>query len=381
MNILVLGAGFAGLAAANQLATGARHRSDVRILLFDRNSFTTMVPSLPDLAGGRIAGNFLTGDIGGLVKKPVEFLQEAVVAVDLQERRVVTDAGRHPYDYLVLATGSVTRFFGFDQHLESVYTLDSLADGERIRKDFADFAARRENPRVAVVGGGYTGLELACNLQFAARSRGREAQVSIVELKDTILPGMPERVRDAMEEEADRRQLKIITGTSVDTFDGKTARLSNGEVLEDIFLCWSTGTRASLSDFSDNVDRLGDGRIKVGADLRVPGFPEVYGAGDAAAIKSGDVYLRKAVNFSLYSGKCAARNIVRVLDGKRPKPFRPVDPGWVIPFCDTGVGKLFDRKFVRGRFPLFLHYFMCGFRNYSVANRMHFLKLALNALV
>jgi NADH dehydrogenase FAD-containing subunit len=106
----------------------------------------------------------------------------------------------------------------------------------------------------------------------------------------------------------------------------------------------------------------------------------VYAAGDAAAIRRGENYLRKAVNFSRGSGTVAGRNVARALEDDLPEPFHPVDLGWVIPFCDVGVGRLFSRYAMRGRIPLFLHYLMCGVRNYEAANRIHFWKRAIRTL-
>ncbi|MCF7855547.1 MAG: FAD-dependent oxidoreductase, partial [Candidatus Pacebacteria bacterium] len=204
--------------------------------------------------------------------------------------------------------------------------------------------------------------------------------IPVIEVKDSILPGMPVTIRGYLEQRCVARRLHLLTGLSVQAFDGRTVELSDGSRMENVFLCWSTGTKFGLPIAGDH-DTIRDGRIVVDEFLRVPPHPEVFVAGDAAAMsdRNGN-HLRKAVNFSVYSGRCAGKNVRRVAQGDTPRSFTPKDLGWVIPFCNTATGKLFSKVTVRGRFPLALHYFMCGYRNYNTTNRLHFLNLMLRAL-
>ena len=377
--ILILGGGFAGLGAANKLAGIAQNNDEVEITLIDQHPYTTMVPSLPDLAGNRIPGKFLTEKIEKMVNPDIRVATRTVTRVDMRNRTVATNKEVCNYDYLVLATGSVTNFFGFNQHLEKVHKLDFLSDGERIAKEFPEYLQRSEKPNAIVVGGGYTGLELACNLRCCAHKLQKSCDIAIVELKDTILPGMPDAIRHYMEQCCRQQNLEMRTETSVQTFDGTSVELSDGTKFHDVFVCWSTGTKFGL-DMEGNYESIKDGRVIVDSCLRIPQHPEIYAAGDAAAINSGNGYLRKAVNFSLYSGRHAGTNITRAIRGEAPKPWTPRDLGWVIPFCNTATGKLFAKCTVRGRFPLALHYFMCGYRNYNRANQRYYYKMALAAL-
>jgi NADH dehydrogenase FAD-containing subunit len=109
-------------------------------------------------------------------------------------------------------------------------------------------------------------------------------------------------------------------------------------------------------------------------------YTNVFAAGDSAVLKSGGTVLRKAVNFALGSGVTAGRNIAADIRSQPLERFRPVDLGWVIPFCDMGVGLLFQRVPVRGRVPLALHYAMCGLRHFNTRNRLVFWGRALRAL-
>jgi NADH dehydrogenase len=377
--VIIAGAGFAGLAAAHDLARRTSRRT-VTIRVLDAHPFTTMIPSLPDLAGGCFEKGYMMGDIQARLPAGVLFSRETIQALDFRTKQVITDQGTHPYDYLVVATGSVTDFHGFNQHRESLYKLDTLEDAGRLFRDFTTYVRARPNPVAVIAGGGYTGLELACNLRRAGRQAGRIPRILVAERGPTLLPFMPEWVRSYMTRLADETGIEVITGTTVTGFDGCTITLSNGQTLEDGFLCWTTGTRFPIADLRGNQAQLPDGRLVVDDTLRLPAHPEVFAAGDSAALMDRGKVLRKAVNFSRDSGFQAGRNVASALLNRPLRPFKPVDLGWVIPFCHAGVGVLFTGIPVRGRLPLMLHYAMCGLRNYSLRNRLFYWKVAVACL-
>ena len=168
---------------------------------------------------------------------------------------------------------------------------------------------------------------------------------------------------------------EVRLGVAVESFDGRNA-VAGGRTYENVFFCWAAGSKFAVPEIKGNVDRLRDGRLKVARDLSLPNYPNVFAAGDAAAIEPRGQPLRKAVNFAYYGGKHAGRNIARRLRGRPTRPFRPVDLGWVVPFRETSVGRLPFGLWVHGRLGVRLHHQMCGIRNYSFANIAGCLKLA-----
>jgi NADH dehydrogenase len=115
----------------------------------------------------------------------------------------------------------------------------------------------------------------------------------------------------------------------------------------------------------------------VKTDLSLPNYPNVFAAGDAAAIEHNGQVLRKAVNFAFHGGRHAGRNLARRLRGRATRPFRPVDLGYVIPLHATSVGRLPLGIWIRGYLGIRLHSLMCGLRNYSFKGFAGCLKLAL----
>lgn len=377
--IAIAGAGFAGLAAARQLARLARTEADIH--LFDRHAFTTMIPALPDVAGGRLDPNRIRADIAALTKPEIHVHIETVQKIDLEQKELTTAGSTFAFDFLILATGAAADTRGLRQPpLDAAHTLATLDDANRIRQDFTAFVLARSAPTAVVVGGGYTGLELACNLKSLAARHGKTARVIVVEMKDAILAGLPEKIRSYLEAQARRQGIDLATGVRVTEFDGANVALSNGNRLEDVFFCWSTGTRRALPELHGEHREIPDGRILVDEFLRLPQHPQTFVAGDAAAILVKDVPLRKAVNFAYYSGLAAGRNVLKSLRGQPLRPFRPVDLGWVIPFGQTAAGQALGIDFLKGRLPLAMHYAMCGYRNFNLGHQLYFAGVAMRAL-
>ena len=181
--IVILGAGFAGRQACRALrGLGSE------IVLMDPRSSTVMLPALPDLAGGWIHDSLLFQSLEKLLPKNVQHVQQAVTSIDLDEKTLTAAGETVAFDYLLIATGSVTDFHGFDRHREQVYHLDSLESAQRICDDFEAYLAKEENPHVVMAGGGYTGLELATSLFYRAQENGKPCRVTVIDPGKEILP-------------------------------------------------------------------------------------------------------------------------------------------------------------------------------------------------
>lgn len=371
---VVIGGGFAGLQACRVL-----RNAGTEIVLFDPRACAVMLPALPDLAAGRVESSLLCRPLSEMLPKNVRHIRQAVTAIDLDARTLTAGGETVDFGTLLIAAGSVTDFHGFDGPRDRMYHLDSLESALRIRDRFADYLRAAERPHVVAAGGGYTGLELALSLFCRAAAKGKECRVTIVDPAPDILPFLPERKRDDIRRFLAAHRVTLLSGTRVSGFDG--FRVTAGtQVFEDVFFCWAAGSTFAVPEIKGRVERLRDGRLNVNPDLSLPGYPDVFAAGDAAAFEHRGAFLRKAVNFSWYEGRHAGKNILRRRRGKKTAPFRPFDAGWVLPLRLTGIGQLFGRFWVQGRIALFLHYFMCGFRNYRFTNFAGFARLAADSL-
>ena len=376
--VVILGGGFAGMAAARALRHAVRAgRCD--LTLVDREPVSAMIPVLPDYAAGLLADGVITAPLAGRLPTGAAFLQDTVSAVDPDARTVAMASGKTiPYDYLVLAMGSVAAPGPDGQATDDVYTLTTYADACRLRTAYSRWLESSDRPAVLISGAGYTGIELAVGMVRSAIRQGKRVAVTLVEQREAILPFLGPAQQARVRRCLDRHGITLRTGCKVARFDGSTAVLSDGTATGPVLFCRAEGTVAPVRPAGDQA-ALGDGRLRVTPVLSLPAHPAVFAAGDAAAIPSGDGFLRKAVNFSIYTGHRAGANVARLLRGASPRPFRSVDLGWVIPMGDDSVGRAFGRVPLYGRPGLRLHYVMCGVRNYTFRNLLYFVRHAAGA--
>ncbi len=370
MHIVILGGGFAGLSAANKLKQRLRGKKDVQILLIDKNDYTTMIPSLPDLAGGGIEKSFLTERIEKLIPKGVHFRKASVEKIDFTSKQIFIGQETITYDYLIVAVGSKTNFFGFDQNLDKLYTLESLEDSLRICRDFEKALNSGKEINLVISGAGFTGIELACCLNRLAQKYNREIPVTLIEKQNRILTAISDEMLDEVEREIGRLGFKIIKNDYVEAFDGSTVYLKNSGAIPDAFFCWCSGVRMSVPT-EGNHKKIYDDRIIVDEFLKIPEHPEVFVVGDAAAVMDKGSYLRRSVNYAAMMGKTAAGNIAAAISGAQGKCFKPLDLGWVIPVNVTSIGMALGHQ-IKGRLGILMHYIICGVKNYNFKNFMRF---------
>lgn len=374
MKIIVIGGGFAGIKAAKELRKNLLDNHE--IYLMDKNEYTTMLPNLPEIVSGRLNKEDITEDISNLIPRGVNFLKEKITEVNFDERKIVTGNNEYDYDYLVFALGSTTNFFGFKDNLDKVNVLDSLEAAKKVRQKFLEHIESRNEINLVISGAGFTGIELACNLYDLAKSKGKKINVTMVDLFKKVLPMLSEKSANHVIDKLNRMKFKICTENQVNNFDGSDIVLKDGEVIKDVFFCWCSGVKVPLKP-DGKYDTLPDGRIIVNEFLNLENYPEVYIAGDAAAIKDGKGnMLRRAVTFSEMSGKHAGKNISAIINGKESTVFKPIDLGWIIPMYITSVGVVMGVE-VRGRIGIFMHYFICGMKNYNFNNFIKELKAAI----
>lgn len=371
---VVLGGGFSGLEAVRAIR---RHAPDSAVTLIDANPYATMVPALPDVVSGRIPEGALARPLSEVVEAEVELVVDPIESVDLTARKLVGTKSSYGYDYLVIANGSKPNFFGFQPEGGTLHSVHSYPKAMEFRHDFMEQARRTSEPEVIVVGGGYTGLEVAASLRYGTEGSDVRPRIRVVELAEDVVPFMPEKIRRKIRDYLDSRDITLLTSTSLQRLAGATATLSNGEVIENALVCWSAGMKATQEKVEGDVKRTKDMRIRTNEALQLPSHPEVFVAGDAAALEKGGNTLRRAVNFSIYSGRQAGKNVAALIRGKVPSPFRPADLGWVIPLSEISTGTILNTIPVGGSFGLRLHYFMCGFRHFGAGEAWEFYKTAL----
>ncbi len=344
--VVIVGAGFGGLSAARGLRD-----AELDVTIIDRQNHHLFQPLLYQVATAAVSPADVAVPIRALFRgdRNIRVLMDGVIDVDVEDRVVLSRAGRYRYDYLVLATGSEYDYYGQNHwraHSVSLKTLDdALIMRERILLAFeraemeADEAERSRLMRFVIIGGGPTGVELAGAIAELAKSTlvrdfrhivPTEAEILLLEAGPTLLSGFPKRLINFAQRALERKGVTVRLETPVKDIrhDGVVAGQSDA-VIPAATVLWAAGTKAgAVSDWlSAEADRAG--RVKIGADLSVPGHPEIFVIGDAAhCAPPGEGPLPGVAPVAKQQGAYVAQAIrQRTAGGLSPKPFRYRDKG------------------------------------------------------
>jgi len=360
--IIIIGAGFAGLSAASRLA---KCNLGLEVLIFDKKASTDFLPLIPDAIGRKLNSEFLACDIKYLLRKQnFNFIQQEVISVDFQSRQVFTSSSSYSYDFLVIASGSQTNFFGNQDAQNYAYALNSVNDVKVIINAFQ--GNKFEN--FIICGGGYTGIEAATNLWLLFRKNGFVGKVVIVERAPEILGPLPLWMKAYVRDNLKELGIEVLANSVVENIQSDRVGVSGGRVFERAMLIWVPGVRTA--DFIQKlaVEKNPQGRIVV--DEYLSFRQDCFCAGDVAFFAKENNPLRMAVQFSIAEGAQTADNIIRSIKKLPFKKFRPRDLGFVIPMANNkSCGSVFGLN-LKGFLPTLLHFVMCIYRSPGLRNKM-----------
>jgi NADH dehydrogenase len=351
--VVIVGGGFGGVYAAQALK-----RADVEITLIDRRNFHLFQPLLYQVATGGLSPANIAAPLRAILRhqKNVTSLQGEVVDFDLGKRKVLlADAQAIEYDTLIVGTGSRHHYFGHPEWEEHAPGLKTIEDATRIRHhvlEAFEFAERSDDPAViealltfVVVGGGPTGVELAGAIGELAhhtlrgefrRIQPSKTRILLLEAADRILTSYPPHLSAKATQSLHTLGVTVRTGTAVVDVQGKHVTVKVGDRVEVIpthTVLWGAGVQGSplaglLAQKSGaQTDRAG--RIMIGPDLTLPGYPEVFAIGDMTCFLHQNAKpLPGVAQVAMQMGKYTADLIKRRLrNSSHPGAFRYRDLG------------------------------------------------------
>ncbi|MEW5758670.1 MAG: FAD-dependent oxidoreductase [Candidatus Omnitrophota bacterium] len=359
--VIIIGCGFAGFFAAKKLAF---YRKKIELTVIDKKKTSDFLPLLPDVIGRDINPCYLRYSTDNLSKKyKFKFINDEVKALDLDKNEIFLASGSFNYDYLLIASGSETNFYNNDFIKKYAYKLDDTNDTVVLLQTI-----RNKNfNNVIISGGGYTGIELASNLRRFLKSRNIDKRIILVERGPFILGSLPSWMAKYCGNNLKNLSIEILTNTTIKRIDDDNVLLSNGARLDKTMLIWTAGVKTSDFIQNINVQKNHQGRLIVDDYLRLR--DNCFVAGDAACVKQGNSFLRMAVQFTIYQASSAADNILRSIDKRRLKPYRPLDLGYIIPMANNKSCGIILGVNVRGRFATLIHFIMCWYRSFGLRNK------------
>ena len=391
--VIIIGGGFAGLAAARRLRKVA---CDVTII--DRHNHHVFQPLLYQVATAGLSPGDIASPIRWILRKQqrLRVLLATVERIDSKAKTITLDAPSTSlkatgemlsYDYLIVAAGATHSYFGHDEWAKTAPGLKTLDDALAVRHKLLlafEAAEREPNPvyqrrllTFVLIGGGPTGVEMAGALAEIARQALRSefdavdpaiARIILIEAGPHILPSFPEDLRESARRALLRLGVDVRVGKAVTKVEEGAVWMGE-ERIEAGAILWAAGVAAApLSrDLGPGLDRAG--RVIVDADLSVPGHPGVFVAGDLASFshQTGKP-LPGVAQVAKQGGKHAAANVARLLAGQQTTPFRYIDPGNMATIGRNAAiadfGFLRVSGYVGWLLWLFVHIlFLIGFRN------------------
>jgi len=384
--VIVIGAGFGGVEVARRLKN-----KEVEVLLIDRNNYHTFQPLMYQVATGTLASDSISFPLRKMFKNQQNFrfrLAE-VQQINTAEKIVHTSVGDYDYDYLVIATGATSNFFGNKEVEKYSLPMKSIVEALNIRSYMIqnlEEAVLRKNAsdrerylNFVVVGGGPTGVELSGAIAEYQQHMLKkdypelstyEMKVYLVEGTGKILGALSEKSSRDAERYLNELGVKVTLNTVVTGYDGNTVTLSSGEQIPTKTVIWGAGVMGQMPEgLSPEIIERGN-RIRIDEQCRVEGLEDVYAIGDVSAMitEENPRGLPGVAPVAQQQGKYVAEHIMNALNNQESKGFKYFDKGSMATVgrnrAVVDMGSLHMKGFLAWMTWMFVHLVsIFGFRN------------------
>lgn len=376
--VLILGGGFGGLTAVSFLKKHIR-RKKVDVTLIDKNNYSLFTPMLAEVVSGNIKPENIVFPLREIcVKSGVRFFKDEVRGIDKDARKVICENGEYEYDYLIVATGSRTNFRGNESAMKNAFEFKNITDAIHIKYLIIDFlekastmtdkAEKKKLLSFSIIGGGITGVELASEMNDFIRAKIKkeyntvgtdEYDITIFEYDKTVLPGIDKEQAKKAQEVLIKNGINVINGAMVKEVglthisysqDGKDADKSSSITV------WTAGVEGQqyLENVGGEITR--DCRLHISKTLNPMNLdaPDIFIIGDSCAYEYKEKILPPVAPLAMQQGAMAVKNILRLMQGKKPIEFSYLHFGYLVSLGkNNSVVNLFGIK-MRGAFAYWL---------------------------
>jgi NADH dehydrogenase len=360
--VVIVGAGFAGVEAAKILA-----KSNVEVVLIDRNTYHTFIPMLYQVATAVIDPQHVVYPLRRMFRgqRSVRILQAEVNNIDFNQQLVQTREGLTlDYQYLILATGSQSQYLGVSGAPQYSWPMRSLPEAIAIRHQILscfeqavktlDSEERRKLLRFVIVGGGPTGVELAGALTELIQTALKrdyptlnpsETEVVLVQSGDRLLKAYPQRLGDYTARWLRRHRVEVYLRTRVSQVTSETVELEEQTTLATQTVIWTAGVEGATPNLNPTPETTKRQEIITQPTLQVQNLPNIYAVGDLAEVKQES--MTGVAQEAIQQGQTAAKNILKQIQGQSPQEFNYYDKGTLaIIGRHGGVGRIGKFAFI-----------------------------------
>jgi NADH dehydrogenase len=385
--IVVIGGGFAGISFIKKL-----QKEKVQIVLFDRHNYHTFQPLLYQVSTAGLEPDSIAYPLRKIFRENTDFhfRMAEVENIDTEKNTIHTSIGSLQYDYLVIATGTRTNFFGNENIAENSMPMKTVPQALNIRSlmlqniEKADITTdERERKRLlnfVIAGAGPTGVELAGALAEFRKGilendypelEEEEMNVHLIEGLDRVLPPMSEQASEKAQKFLEKLGVQIHLETFISDYDGKTVTTKDGQKFETATFIWAAGvTGAPIKGINGEALIEKANRYKVDEFNKIKGFDNIYALGDIALMETEE-YPKghpQVAQPAIQQGKHLGKNFRKMLKDKKMEPFEYFDKGTMATVgrnkAVVDMGKLHFGGAIAWFLWMFVHlWFLVGFRN------------------
>lgn len=343
--VVIIGGGFGGVQLAKKLKN-----APVKVMMLDKHNYHTFQPLLYQVAMGAIPADSIGFPIRRIFTKQdnFRFFLADVKKINPESNTVSTDIGEITYDYLVIATGSNTNFFGNKEIEHYAMPMKNIPEALNLRSLILQnlekaLVTKTYNEREAlmtfvVVGGGPTGVELSGALAEMRQLilmkdyhglKKQHMKVYLVEGKDRLLAAMTPKASQKAKEFLTKGEVTIYNNVHVQSYDGYELKIDDGKVIHTRNVFWAAGVRGELVDGIPQENITKGSRILTDNISRVNGYENIFAIGDVAAMITPDMPngLPGVAPAAMQQGQHLAKNIVHLIKGELTVPFKYLDKG------------------------------------------------------
>jgi NADH dehydrogenase len=343
-DILILGAGIGGYETFRTLARLLKRAGlSQKITIVDQNNYFTFTPMLHEVASGAIEPSHCTVPLRELTyKTPHTFLKTRVIEVRPAEKIVITESGTVAYNYVVIALGSGVNYFNTPGAAEYSYTVRTLPGAMRLRQNLITAFEHAEGPiTINVVGGGYTGIETAGQLQYLIKHDltklypKQQTVLRVIEAGPTILSVLPEKVQTKIKRHLIREGIELSLARPVKSVGPTSIMFGDGQELASDFTVWCAGIK-NQADMYLSAPYQENGRILVNEFLHSAIDPTLYAVGDIAHFcnQGSTLPAPQLGEVAHKEGGYIAEHIIASIQKKKCRPFSFTSRGMLIPVGD-----------------------------------------------
>lgn len=384
--IVIIGGGFGGIELAKSLK-----KLDAEIMLIDRHNYHTFQPLLYQVATGSIQAESIAFPLRKIFNNHnnLTFIYANVKTIDAANNKLITSDGEISYDYLVLATGSDTNFFGNEQIKHYAMPMKNVTEALNLRslilQNFeAAFVEKDPEKKQAllnfvIVGGGPTGVELSGAIaEFRNHALAKDypefkkenVKIYLIEGKKELLAAMSENASVKAKENLLEMGVEISNDVHVKSYDGELLSIDNGQTIQTKTVIWAAGVVGELPDgFSAGAITKGN-RVQVDTINKVHGYDNIFAIGDVAAMITLETPMGHpgVAPVAIQQGKHLGENLIKIISGKETTPFVYSDKGSLATIgrnkAVADLGKIHLHGFIAWIIWIFVHLMsLVGFTN------------------